>query len=130
MSRRLYVSIFGLVVLAIGAALLFGLHGTGAADECTKLSGTTHKLTIANDKVTPSGTVQAKLCDQLVIANTDSEAREIAFGPHDHHVPYDGVAERVLNRGQSLTITLNKAGTYHWHDHEHDEIGGYFTVVN
>jgi len=43
-------------------------------------------------------------------------------------VPYDGVAERVLGKGQSFTITLNQAGNFHWHDHLHDEVEGYFTV--
>jgi len=43
-------------------------------------------------------------------------------------MPYDGVAERFLNKNESFTITLNATGTYHWHDHLHDEVEGYFTV--
>ena len=129
MSRRLYVFFIAAVIAAIGGALGLGLRGHGSADVC-KTTGVIHTVVIADDRVTPSGTVRASLCDQLKITNQDTEAREIAFGPHEHHVPYDSVAERVLNKGQSLTIILNKSGTYHWHDHEHDEVEGYFNVVN
>lgn len=129
MSRRLYVFLVAMVIVAIGGALVLGLRGHGSADVC-KATKVIHKVVIARDHVTPSGTIRASLCDRLEITNQDAEAREIAFGPHERHVPYDGVAERVLNKGQSLTITLNKSGTYHWHDHEHDEVEGYFKVTN
>jgi hypothetical protein len=55
--------------------------------------------------------------------------REIGFGVHDKHVAYDGISERILNQDESFTITLDKTGRYHWHDHFHDEVEGYFSVT-
>lgn len=69
------------------------------------------------------------MCDTLTFTNKDAIAREIAFGPHEHHVPYDGVAERVLNKNQSFTVTLNQTGNFRWHDHLHDEVEGTFAVT-
>lgn len=130
MSRRLYTLVVLLVVSSIGAALVFGLHGSGSAAACKASPiGTTHRIVISGGKVVPAQTVRAVLCDRLTIVNEDAEAREIAFGPHEEHAPYDGVAEKVLSQGQALTIVFDQAGTYHWHDHVHDEVGGYFTVT-
>ena len=64
----------------------------------------------------------------LTFKNIDPTTREIAFGPHAQHVPYDGVAERILSQGQSFTITLNQTGNFQWHDHVHDDLTGTFTV--
>lgn len=87
-----------------------------------------HLVSIRNDTATPQHT-QAKLCDALTITNSDNRLLLIAFGPHEHHQPYDGVTERMLTNNQSLTITLNKAGTYTFHDHLQDKVKGVFTVT-
>jgi len=98
------------------------------ADACaTKPAGATHIVYI-KDAATSTRTTTAKLCDQLVITNQDPAAREIAFGQHDHHMPYDGIAETILSRGQSLRITLRQTGTYEFHDHFEDSVAGFFTV--
>ena len=129
MSRRLLAAIIALVVLALGIALVVGLSGNSAADNCRGAAATHHyTVTISNGKTNDTN-LSARRCDTLTFTNKDAVAREIAFGVHSAHVPYDGVAERVLNKDQSLTITLNKTGTYHWHDHLHDEIQGYFSVM-
>lgn len=124
-----------IVALVLGIGLGVGgvhlLNTKSVADKmCSKpvASAESHDMMIMDGKVEPDH-VKAKLCDTLTITNMDSEAREIAFGPHDDHVPYDGVAEKVLNKDQSLTITLNEAGSYHWHDHLHDEVEGFFDVT-
>lgn len=67
-------------------------------------------------------TTNANLCDSITFTNYDNITREIAFGPHEDHVPYDGVAEKLLNKGQSFTITANQAGSYHFHD----KVDGHF----
>jgi len=130
--KKLWISLIALVAIALVAGGVGMLPNKTNADACSKPSGKgqSYSVMIMDGKVEPAGTVTAKLCDTLTITNMDSEAREIAFGPHEQHVPYDGVAEKVLNKDQSLTITLNKAGTYHWHDHEHDEVEGYFKVAS
>lgn len=89
---------------------------------------TTHKVLIRDDKVIPSHTT-GSLCGTLTIVNLDSEVRLLAFGVHDKHQPYDGIGEKVLRRGQSLTVTLVQAGNFRFHDHIHDEVQGTFTVT-
>jgi hypothetical protein len=129
MKWRTSVLVILLMVVVVGGALAIGLSGNQtAADGCPAgSSATKYTVTIRGGK--PSNAhVQARRCDMLVMVNADSLAREIAFGVHDHHTVYNGVEERVLGQNKSLTITLNKTGTYHWHDHLHDEVEGYFTV--
>lgn len=114
------------IALAIfGGSRLLGSHATGAA--ACKQTGPQHVATIKDNAVHP-GTVTGKRCDTLKIVNADAITREIGFGNHDHHQPYDGVAERLLRQGESLTITLNQTGDYHFHDHFHDEVAANFIV--
>lgn len=87
----------------------------------------THTVAIQNARLSAPD-VRAKLCDKLTIVNDDPTLRLMAFGLHDHHQPYDGVTEQVLPQGQSLSVTLNQAGTFTFHDHIHDEVQGTFTV--
>ena len=89
--------------------------------------GQTHQAVIKNGTLTPTS-ITAKKCDKLTVTNKDGITRDIGFGNHDHHVPYDGVAERILAEGKSLTVTLNQIGKFHYHDHFHYEIAGSFTV--
>lgn len=87
-----------------------------------------HAVTVHGNSVTPAHTT-AKLCDTLTINNADDQIRLMAFGPHDHHQPYDGVTERTLAQNQSLTVVLNQAGTFTFHDHLDDAAAGTFTVT-
>ena len=86
-----------------------------------------HTVFIHNGEALPANT-SATLCDTLTITNDDDRLRLMAFGAHDHHDPYDGVTEKVLSRGQSLTVTLDQTGTYEFHDHLQETVLGYFTV--
>lgn len=86
-----------------------------------------HLVVIKNGNTIPQR-AYAPRCDTLIIENEDDVMRLIAFGPHTHHTPYDGITEKLLGPNQSITITLNTAGTYHFHDHTHDEVTGEFTV--
>jgi hypothetical protein len=117
----------GLVLAVLIVSFVFAFGDTGKDGTCADTKGKAWIAVIRNGRVTNTN-IQARLCDNLTIRNQDHETREIAFGAHDDHVPYDGVAEKFLNQNQDFTITFNKTGTYHWHDHEHDEVGGYFTV--
>jgi plastocyanin len=94
---------------------------------CTNSHGHHYEVVIQDSTVRPNQ-VSGQLCDTITFTNKDNEIRELAFGAHEDHVPYDGITERALRQDQSLTITLNKLGTYHFHDHDHDEISGDFTV--
>lgn len=128
MNRRVSVLLIVLIVAIVGGALILGLSGNKtAANGCEPDGSSVHRVAIQNGHASQLQ-VHAKLCDTLVIFNQDNFVREIAFGEHDHHVPYDGIAERVVGKGQSVKVTLNQAGTFHWHDHFHDSVQGYFTV--
>jgi cytochrome o ubiquinol oxidase operon protein cyoD len=86
-----------------------------------------HMVMIENDAPNPRHT-DAKRCDTIMFMNMDTMTREIAFGPHENHEVYGGVAELPLTAGQSQTLTLSEAGTHAFHDHLHDEMTGDFTV--
>jgi hypothetical protein len=90
--------------------------------------GVHHQAVILNNNVEPRNT-RAALCDTLTITNEDKVIRLMAFGPHDHHQPYDGITEKVLSQSQELTITLNQAGLYQYHDHLDIRVSGEFLVV-
>lgn len=89
--------------------------------------GKEHKVTIRRGQVEPAHTA-AKLCDKLIITNTDDQLRLLAFGDHYNHQAYDGVIEKVLQKNQNLIVTLNKTGTYRFHDHLDATVQGTFTV--
>lgn len=93
-----------------------------------RTQGVHHEVVIENGVVNPTHT-EAKLCDTLTITNNDTAGRLMAFGVHEDHVQYDGVTEQMLHQGDSFTVTLNRSGTYIFHDHIHDEVTGDFTVV-
>lgn len=128
---------FGVALVAIATGVILGTvyassHYLAQADHqpqavSCRQTGANHKVTITNDKLSATH-VQAALCDTLTIINQDDTTRNMAFGQHTHHQPYDGITEKLLTKGQSLTVTLDQAGTYTFHDHYHDEVAGEFTV--
>ena len=120
---------FTLLVVVIGVSLAIGLSGNrSAANGCDPSAPVvTHTVSVQGGKVSDPN-IAAVLCEKLTIVNKDDETRLIAFGVHDRHTTYDGVSQRLVGQDEELTVTLNKVGTYHWHDHEHDEVEGYFTV--
>jgi len=94
---------------------------------CSSVMQPVHQVVIKDGKVSP-GSTSALECDTLVITNEDSRIRLMAFGPHEHHISYDGVSERALGQGQSLTVKLVRAGTFTFHDHSDETVRGSFTV--
>ena len=117
------------VATIFGAIQVSHIESNKAASAYPKCTGThtAHQVTVQDNKVIPAHTY-AKRCDTMTITNDDDVARIIAFGPHEHHVAYDGVTERYLTKGGRFSVTLVQRGTFHFHDHEHDEVQGYFTV--
>src|SRR6185312_3185981 len=120
--------VVGALVIAVSS--LLATHYLSAQDTANKAkfvtckqTGAAHAVILQNDKAKPQHTF-GKLCDTMTISNEDSQPRLIAFGPHEEHQPYDGVTERILGQGQSLTVTFNEVGTYQFHDHIADIIQG------
>ncbi|MDB5167671.1 MAG: hypothetical protein JWN26_816 [Candidatus Saccharibacteria bacterium] len=109
-----------------GSTLYFNQQYANEHDGCMP-GQPNHKVVIQNDTVSPSNTVGLR-CQTLTITNLDDIQREVAFGPHEGHVAYDGIKEELLTKGQSLTVTLVQTGNFRFHDHEHDEVQGTFTV--
>lgn len=115
---------------AYGARLYLGAqsHAGPQTVQCKQV-GVQLSVTITSGNPIPKDT-SAKVCDRLTITNEDDRLRLIAFGSHDDHQPYDGVTEKILAQGQSLTVTLNQRGTYEFHDHLDPAVIGYFTVTD
>jgi hypothetical protein len=95
-------------------------------EDC-KAVGQNHLAEVKNDEFAPKS-VDAKICDELTIINKDEKLRLMAFGVHNEHIYYYGVSEQVLKKDEELTITLNRAGTYIFHDHLQEEVQGEFIV--
>lgn len=95
--------------------------------ESCQTKGSEHRAVIENDQIDPK-TIEANVCDTLTIINNDGKLRLVAFGIHSEHIYYDGVTEKPLSKGESLSITLNQRGTYLFHDHLQEEVQANFTV--
>lgn len=115
-------------VLVFGVAVIFQQNANSSKAPCTTVDGKRHDFVIRNSTVTPTD-LTAQRCDTLTITNRDNISRTIAFGNHDHHVAYGGIEERELTKDQAVTVTLDQVGEFHFHDHLHDEVEGYFTVT-
>lgn len=126
----------GLILLSVATLVLagsiFGIafaNRNSVSDDSCSEKGKAYAVRIENDQMSPSK-ISAELCDTLTITNKDDKTRKIGFGAHDQHVAYDGVSEKIISKDESFTITLNKTGTYHFHDHFQEEIEAEFTVTN
>ncbi len=131
--KKSRVVLFVILAVVLAAICAFGVstlanHALGQNDPVScQSSPSEHFVTIANGELS-SVDIHGGLCDKLTITNNDDQLRLMAFGVHDHHQSYDGVTEKTLLKGQSMTIVLDQRGTYTFHDHLHDEVKGTFTV--
>ncbi|HZL08011.1 MAG TPA: hypothetical protein VFC50_02350 [Candidatus Dormibacteraeota bacterium] len=135
MKRLIAAGIIALVLVSVGTVFLANKYLTAQSNaaspadaKCQAGKHNDHIVLIKNNAMVPERT-EASLCDKLTIVNKDPTLRLVAFGPHEHHVAYDGVTERPLEPGESLTIVLIHAGTYAFHDHLEDIAQGSFTVA-
>jgi plastocyanin len=94
---------------------------------CSSVMQPVHEVIIKNDQAVPDK-ITALQCDTLEFVNEDSGIILMAFGPHEHHISYDGVSERALGPGQSFSVKLVQVGTFHFHNHITDGAQGNFTV--
>ena len=135
MKKIRAIGLLALILLA-GIAVYLAAHSVAdhlAAkapafkNQVCRQSGHMHYVSIENSVVKPQHTA-AKLCDKLTIVNNDTRVRFMAFGKHDNHHPYDGVVGKVLDKAQRFTVSLDKPGTYRFHDHLDNKAQGTFTV--
>jgi len=127
MTRRTTVLLLLLIVIVAVAGLFIALSGKVNGDACKGVAGK-HYTVIIHDSRVSSTHITGRLCDTMTIKNEDAVTREIGFGPHDDHVPYNGVAQRFLGQGESFTVTFDQTGSFRWHDHLHDEVISTFSV--
>jgi len=127
-----------LAVIVVGALVFLGIHHfakdyldthdtQSKSEVACKQKGKTHYVVIKDGAMSPQHT-SAALCDVLIVTNQDDKIRDLAFGAHDRHQMYDGQTENMIKRGQSVTVSLNKAGSFMFHDHLQKETKGTFTV--
>jgi cytochrome o ubiquinol oxidase operon protein cyoD len=95
---------------------------------CPGGTGSVHMIELKNDAASPRHT-DARLCDTIIITNTDDTARDIEFGVHDLHETYAGEMGQTLRPGRNMVLTLTELGTHKFHDHLLDNISGDFTVT-
>jgi len=128
--RKVFIvlDIVGLVAIVLLIPFVLSNKSAMANIDCSGKIGANHVMIIQNSKVTPTH-ITAPLCDTLTITNKDNIERFVAFGPHEDHVAYDGITEKVLTQGQTFKVTLVQAGNFRFHDHIHDEVQGTFTVT-
>lgn len=136
-SRKQTTLIIG-IFFAAAAAVVGGVVALSSsylnksktdANMTCKTTHANHTIAVQGDKATPAH-ITAPRCDTLTIKNLDDTLRIMAFGPHENHIPYDGVAERELGKNGSFTVTLVQTGNFRLHDHIHDEAQATFTVTN
>lgn len=131
-----FLQILGLIILLgflaaviVVAVIHFGgqTNKKAGVSACSPKGHIDHAVVIKNSEVLPEHT-DATRCDTLTITSDDTVTRLMAFGQHDHHQAYDGVTEKILTKGQTMTVTLDQVGSFRFHDHLHDEVQGTFSV--
>jgi hypothetical protein len=136
MKRRTKILVITILAVILTIVISFGAvwaissyldHQYASLHDRCYPNQTNHTIIVKDDKAVPSSTA-GKRCDTLTITNLDSVSREMAFGLHEQHTPYDGVAEKVLTKGESFTVTLVQTGKFKVHDHMHDEVQATFEV--
>jgi len=136
MKRRTKIISISILAVILAVAAAFGAvwaitsyldHQYASLHDGCYPNQQSHSIVVKDDKAVPADFV-ANRCDTLTVTNLDDESREMAFGVHDKHTPYDGVSEKVLNKGESFTVTLVQTGHFKVHDHEHDEVEALFEV--
>jgi len=133
--RRSIAAICGIVSLVLVVLVVFmGVrtylaHAERGHDQVVACNQTkaVHQVTILDGQLTVP-TTTGELCDTLTITNQDNRLRLMAFGVHDHHQAYDGVTEKILAKGESMTVILDRAGRFTFHDHLDDSVHGTFIV--
>ena len=122
----------------VAAALLFyhGFIHTGLiklpaarAQDCTQPKQSKNiEINIENGAFSPNN-ITAKVCDKLIFINKEDTLHEPATGPHPTHTSYPGFdAKKPLGKGERYEFTLNRTGSYTFHDHLNAQISGSITI--
>ena len=105
---------FGLVYLSF----THSSHGKAEIMDCSASANPVIIKLEVNDTGFAPKELAAHACDILNIANTGSQIRQPAVGPHPEHFGYpEFEPKEPLQSGQVFKVTLNRIGTYRFHDH-------------
>ena len=100
----------------------------GAAAKCEH-TGETITVEVGRTGLSPAN-INAKRCDVLVFHNSTAAGIEIAFGQHQRHVPYPGLANSPIKPGGKSSLVLAQAGNFPVHDHSDEQLQGKLAVSN
>ena len=132
-NKTLLIIILSLVVgliFTLGAIRLIGVYldrqYAGLHEGCAPRQ--MNHLVVVKDNVISPSDFTANRCETLTVTNLDDSERMMAFGVHEQHVAYDGVSEKVLQKGESFTVVLIQTGSFKVHDHDNDEVKSTFEV--
>lgn len=125
--------VFALFAVAASTLLVeLGMHAHSVAvvrpDTACSHIGQTQVIAVSAVALYPNN-VTAHLCDQLIFHNATNGLIEIAMGPHDQHIAYPGLGDRVLGPGQEQKLLLVSKGTFTLHEHLRDRANGVLTVL-
>lgn len=133
--ERLKWAAYVFVLFAVAASTLLvelGMHAHSVAvvgpDVACSHIGQTRAIVVSTVAFSPKD-VTAHLCDELIFHNATNGLVEVAMGPHDQHIAYPGLGQRVLGPGQEQKLLLVAKGSFDLHEHLRDRANGTLTVL-
>ncbi len=93
---------------------------------CNK-PGVSQEVQISKDSLTPR-TLNVHRCDVVRFRNTDTSQHVMAFGSAKTHVDYPDFSNKLLQPGDTQSVTLRKSGSYQLHDYLSDTVSGQLTI--
>ncbi len=98
------------------------------ARDCGSVTFTTHEVIIKDGMFHPRE-LTAAVCDRIRFVNRESVPHEPAVGSHPAHTSYPGFdAESPLWENEIFEFTLNRPGTYSFHDHLNESMVGALVI--
>ncbi len=90
--------------------------GTDASAESSSSQQATGEIDYTDSGYTPA-TLTVKVGQTITVKNSSSAAMSFNSDPHPIHTSFSELNLGKIDAGGSKTLTLNKAGTYTYHNH-------------
>ncbi len=138
MNKGIIVGVVAVVVLG-GGFLLMNKKSTTNVSQATTTNTTTSTSTTASDKTaaatitysnngfSPSKTT-VKTGDTVAITNNSSSSLQFDSNPHPAHSDDADLNVGTVGKGQTVTFTVTKMGTFGFHNHFNAGDTGSITV--
>lgn len=137
--RNLIIGIVVVLIVGLGVFLLAKNNSSNKTTSNTSSTSTNSNSadnTAASDLVTitysdsgfsPS-TANLKAGGKLTITNSSSSTVQVNSDPHPFHTDNEELNIGAINAGESKTVTLNKTGTWGYHNHIDSSQKAHITV--